>query len=87
MKVRHTRERNIELQEATLQFKLGGKKVKFEIVHNLEEMKLSLTNAFEAWMVRTKDFSVENFCNYVCSKADSIVCMPKSHYLKLPEGT
>lgn len=51
-------------------------------MHNLDEIGLSIGDAFICWNVRTDDFSIESFCEYVKSKDSEIICVPRKEYNK-----
>lgn len=59
-----------------INFKENGKRRKFKVKHNLDKMRLSIDSAFINWSARTKDYSIESFCEYVKSKDVLIKCKP-----------
>lgn len=70
------------MQNSIIDFKISKKKCKFDIMHNLDEIGLSIGDAFICWNVRTDDFSIESFCEYVKSKDSEIICVPRKEYNK-----
>ena len=68
----------------TINFKRGKKKYKFDLMHNLDEFGLSIDAALINWSARTKDFTEEDFIDYVTSKdPTNLICMPKKQYDEL----
>ena len=62
--------KNDKMVVETIKFNHKGKKIKWNVVHNLIQHGLSLESAFVNWAARVKDddVSFENFVNYVQSK-------------------
>jgi hypothetical protein len=55
------------MTHSEISFNVNGKKVSFEIIHNLPPA-LDVFSALESWIHRTKDFTAKSFCNYITSK-------------------
>lgn len=77
---------NKELKHETVKFKKSGTRYTFNVSHNLEEFGMTLYSAFINWSERTKDFSIQSFCDYVEEKDPiNIICIPTivyQNYLK-----
>lgn len=75
--------KEIKWLHSKIHFKVGKQKYSFNVAHNLPEMGLSIDAAFINWSVRTDDFSIQSFCEYVKSKDPmNIVCVPKIEFDK-----
>lgn len=59
---------NKGLLHTEMNFKIGKKKYKFNVLHNLHEYGLPIDAALINWSARTDDFTIESFCDYVVSK-------------------
>lgn len=54
------------------------------VAHNLPEIfGLSFDDAFENWLVRTKEYTAESLCKYVASKKTGYTCITKEEYDKM----
>ncbi len=54
---------------------------KFYIYHNLPETHgLSINDAFQNWIVRTKNYNEKSFVDYVLSKNTGYICMTNKQY-------
>lgn len=72
------------LIEAEISFNIDGMPRMFKVYHNLSpQFGLSIENAVESWLVRTKQFTVKSFCKYVQSKDPTIICISKQHTFKV----
>ncbi len=71
------------MKNREFKFKDGkGKVISFKVKHNLgKNFGVSIDGAFDNWYYRTKDYSVQSFCEYVKSKQkffdETIVCEPQ----------
>lgn len=63
-----------------LKFNHGKTPMEFDIVHNLDEYRLDILAALINWSVRTKEFTVESFCEYVVSKDVCLYCVPRTQW-------
>lgn len=70
-----------------LKFNVGKKKHRFNLVHNLDDMGLDIEAALINWSVRTNDFSVRSFIEYVRSKDPLNIFMTTKKYFDELEAT
>lgn len=67
-----------DLHRAEICFKVGEIDHEMVVMTNLPEtFGMSIDGAVENWLMRTKDFSVKSFCDYVESKDSTIICLPE----------
>ena len=58
-------------------FKVNGESKTITVKHDLPNVQgLNIEAAFENWKVRTKKFTVEDFCAYIKSKKTGYRCIP-----------
>lgn len=77
---------NLKLFKADIEFKVNGKPVKFSVYHNLPKIKgMSMDDAVENWVHRTKVFSAKSLCRYIMSKHTEYVCMTEGTFRLLNE--
>lgn len=77
----------MKLLKGDIQFtvKQNGKKekIKFSVIHNLPETPgLSLMDAVENWLIRTKKYTAKSLCKYVKNKQTGHACMTVEEYKK-----
>lgn len=66
-----------KLTETTIEFSLDCMPRQFVVEHNLSEHSgLSIEDALNSWLARTKQFTVKSFCKYVKSKDINFICNP-----------
>lgn len=72
------------MNEVEIQFKINDVQYKFNVFHNLPNVHgLSLHDAVQSWVVRTKIYTANSLCKYICSKNTGYICVPKDEFLKL----
>jgi len=76
----------MKLVNSEIKFKVGRKNYHFNIVNNLPEaFGMSISNAFETWIDRSKQITEQAFCDYITSKGGNFIAMPKSDFDKMQE--
>lgn len=74
----------MDFYKADVSLDVGGKQVKFSVIHNLPETsELSFENAFENWMHRTDTFTAKSLVKYINSKNTGYTAMTEKKYNKL----
>lgn len=78
----------MNLSKADIEFTVeqDGKEqeIKFSVIHNLPEINgLSLRDALENWMFRTKKFTAKSLCKYINNKQTGYTCMTVEEYEKI----
>ncbi|HJY23451.1 MAG TPA: hypothetical protein VJ279_11220 [Hanamia sp.] len=77
----------MKLKKYAIEFTVKNEPVKFTIVHDLpEQFGLSIGDALESWLARTKEYTAESFCDYVKSKNTGAFIMEENEYNKLTSG-
>lgn len=70
-----------KLIKSDIEFNVDGKQVSFSIIHNLPEINgLSINDALENWLPRTRSFKAKDFVNYIKSKNTGHVAMTEKQY-------
>ena len=54
-----------ELKPRLIQFTWNGQEITFRVMSNINESQSRI--AFEAWIMKTNEITVDSFCAYVCS--------------------
>lgn len=76
-----TSELNKPMIHTEINFKVGKKKYKFNLVHNLDEYGLSIDAAFTNYIARYSILTESGFIKYVKSKDPyNIRCMSKADF-------
>lgn len=65
-----------KLQSYTIEFQLEGVPKSYTLETNIETYGQSVYAAFNNWTVRTKEFTLASFCEYVESKDPNFICKP-----------
>ena len=55
----------LQMQRSEIELSNGSK---FVIVHNLPDFGLDINSALQNWLVKTDEFTDDNFCQYIMSK-------------------
>ena len=54
--------------------------VKFTVVHDLKDYGLSFVSEVNNWALKTENYTVESFCNYLRDKIPGVVCLSKENF-------
>jgi hypothetical protein len=73
-----------KLYEAVIKLNINGQLHRFKIIHNLPNVfGVSINDALDCWIHRTKNYSARSFCEYILSKDSSLVAMTESQFKRL----
>jgi hypothetical protein len=65
-----------KLTRSQITFKVDGVPHELDIVHNLpNQFGLSIENALDNWLARTKDYTEEAFIKYINDKNTAFICV------------
>lgn len=67
----------------TVKFNVDEKPVSFNVITNMTSLGFSIEAAVDNWIPRTKKFTAQSLCDYVCSKDVNVVCITEKEYNKL----
>jgi len=73
----------IQVEKATISFKVNGKPVRFTVYHNLKTFGLDMENAVTCWLARTDTYTAEDLCTYINNKNTGARCISENEYLKI----
>lgn len=63
------------------EIEVNGRKEIITVYHNLPSAHgLSIIDAVENWVIRTKKFTAKSLCKYVMSKDESFVCITEKRF-------
>lgn len=69
-----------------VEFVVVDTKIQWSVYHNLQDtFGLSIEDALQNWMFRTRKYTAKSFCKYVMSKDPSLVCMTEKQFNRLNE--
>lgn len=75
---------DLKLKEADIEFVVGDRLHKFKVIHNLPEIfGLSMENAVNSWVVRTKVYTADSLCKYIMSKSSKYVSMTEKQFKRI----
>jgi len=91
----YNREQIIQFYTAEIRFKVEDISISFDVYHNLPNTKgLSIDDAVENWVNRTKKYTAKSLCkyindkslcNYINDKNTEFKCFTESEFKKLIE--
>lgn len=59
---------------SSIRFKVGGREVKFKIIHNLKSQGYEMETVLDNWFPRAKNFTDKELVGYINSKSHMTNC-------------
>ena len=76
--------KKLKFHLANINFEVDDKPIKFQVVHNLPNIKgLSFDDALENWVYRTNKYTSKSLCEYIMNKNTGYMCMTLSKWERL----
>ena len=76
----------MKLKSVTISFNVDSFNYSFNIYHNLPDFNgLSIEDALNSWVYRTKEYSAKSFCDYVNSKNSGYVAITEKQFKRMFE--
>jgi hypothetical protein len=75
-----------EIHKAKFKVTVGKDEFDIEIVTNMPGLGLDVEEAFNSWLLRTKEFTAHSLCEYINDKQlCDVICVTKEAYDAMPE--
>lgn len=76
----------VKILKFDAEFVVRDTEIQWSVYHNLrKKFGISIDDALQNWLLRTRKFTAESFCEYVMSKDQSFVCMTEKQWKRLNE--